>query len=77
MSAFMYLYPANLPAGSMPKQKVYLIAGKSPSQMEMMKVQLFQSTARWVHLFLGCPPKKRKKISDFKLCGRFSGAMLA
>ena len=32
------------------KQKVYLMAGKSPSQMEMMKVQIFQSTARWVHL---------------------------
>ena len=29
MCAFMYLYPENLPAGSMPKQKVYLIAGKS------------------------------------------------
>ena len=50
MYAFMYLYPENLPVGWMPKQKVYLIAGKSPSQMEMMKVQLFQSTARWVHL---------------------------
>ena len=54
MYAFMYLYPENLPAGSMPKQKVYLIAGKSPSQMEMMKVQLFQSTARWVHLRVHC-----------------------
>ena len=57
MYAFMYLYPENLPAGSMPKtqdrtwqQKVYLTAGKSPSQMEMMKVQIFQSTVRWVRL---------------------------
>ena len=57
MCAFMYLYPENLPAGWMPKpqgctwqQKVYLIAGKSPSHMGMMKVQIFQGTARWVHL---------------------------
>ena len=36
--------------GSTWQEKVYLIAGKSPSQMEMMKVQIFQGTARWVHL---------------------------
>ena len=41
MYVFMYLYPENLPAGSMPKQKVYLTAGKSPSQMEMMKVHIY------------------------------------
>ena len=58
--SFMCLYLENLPAGYMPKtqdstwqQKVYLIAGKSPSQMEMMKVQLFQGTARWVLLGKG------------------------
>ena len=57
MYSFMYLYPENLPAGYMPNpqgstwhEKVYLIAGKSPSQMEMMKVQIFQGTARRVHL---------------------------
>ena len=53
----MYLYPENLPAGCMPKtqgstwqEKVHLVAGKSPSQMEVMNVQIFQGTARWVHL---------------------------
>ena len=53
----MCLYLENLPAPYMPKaqgstwqHKVYLIAGESPSQMEMMKVQLFQGTARWVLL---------------------------
>ena len=57
MYSFMYLHPDNLPACYMPNpqgstwhEKVYLIAGKSPSQMEMMKVQIFQGTARRVHL---------------------------
>ena len=57
----MCLHLENLPAAYMPKaqgstwqHKVYLIAGESPSQMEMMKVQLFQGTARWV-LLLRCP----------------------
>ena len=53
----MCLYLENLPAAYMPKaqgstwqHKVYLIAGESPSQMEMMKVQLFQGAALWVLL---------------------------
>ena len=56
----MCLYLENLPAPYMPKaqgstlqHKVYLVAGESPSQMEMMKVQRFQGTARWVLLKVG------------------------
>ena len=59
MYSFMYLYPESLPAGYMPNpqgstwhEKVYLIAGKSPSQMEIMKVQIFQGTAHRVHLII-------------------------
>ena len=70
----MCLYLKNLPAGYMPKtqgstwqQKVYLIAGKSPSQMEMMKVQLFQGTARWVLLhYVSHYHTRKQKIICYK-----------
>ena len=47
----MCLYRENLPAAYMPKAQGSTWQHKeSPSQMEMMKVQLFQGTARWVLL---------------------------